>query len=207
MKINYSSIRAIFALVIGLVLVCVPDKSAEYMVLTIGILFLVPGVIALIGYFASKPANRKQSAIVSEGGKAIIVPALRFPIEAIGSILLGIWLILKPAFFADLLMMLLGVILILGGLQQILMLFAARKWKKVAFWFYIVPLLILFSGVYSFVSPNMARNTMFTLIGVTCLVYAISELFNWFMFIRHKPVSQFTAEGGSPSKEGDGEAL
>jgi uncharacterized membrane protein HdeD (DUF308 family) len=84
---------------------------------------------------------------------------------------------------------------------------AARNWKKAAFWFYIVPLLILFSGVYSFVSPNMARNTMFTLIGVTCLVYAISELFNWFMFIRHKPVSQFTAESGSPSKEGDGEAL
>lgn len=61
MKINYSFIRAIFALIIGLVLVCAPEDSTRYIVMTIGVLFLVPGIIVLTGYFAGKNNNSTAS--------------------------------------------------------------------------------------------------------------------------------------------------
>ncbi|MDU1635421.1 MAG: DUF308 domain-containing protein, partial [Bacteroides ovatus] len=102
---NYSLIRILFALVIGLVLVIWPNAAASYIVITVGVAFLIPGVISLFGYFGRKRPE----------GEA----APRFPIEGIGSLLFGLWLIVMPEFFADVLMFLLGFILIMGGVQQI----------------------------------------------------------------------------------------
>ena len=98
---NYSLIRILFALVIGLVLVIWPNAAASYIVITVGVAFLIPGVISLFGYFGRKRPE----------GEA----APRFPIEGIGSLLFGLWLIVMPEFFADALMFLLGFILIMGG--------------------------------------------------------------------------------------------
>ena len=94
-SMNYSLIRTICALVIGLVLVLWPDAAINYIVITIGILFLIPGFIVLIGYFGTKP----------EPGVS-----RRFPIEGVGSLLFGLWLVTMPGFFADVLMFLLGFI-------------------------------------------------------------------------------------------------
>ena len=84
--ISYSFLRAICALVIGLVLVLFPDQAGDYFVITIGIVFLVPSLIGIIGYFAQNAEMRQ-----------------RFPIEGVGSLLFGLWLITMPGFFADLL--------------------------------------------------------------------------------------------------------
>lgn len=92
-SMNYSLIRTICALVIGLVLVLWPDAAINYIVITIGVLFLIPGFIVLIGYFGTKP----------EPGVS-----RRFPIEGVGSLLFGLWLVTMPGFFADVLMFLLG---------------------------------------------------------------------------------------------------
>lgn len=75
---NYSLIRILFALVIGLVLVIWPNAAASYIVITVGVAFLIPGVISLFGYFGRKRPE----------GEA----APRFPIEGIGSLLFGLWL-------------------------------------------------------------------------------------------------------------------
>ena len=91
---NYSLIRILFALVIGLVLVIWPNAAASYIVITVGVAFLIPGVISLFGYFGRK----------RQEGEA----APRFPIEGIGSLLFGLWLIVMPEFFADVLMFLLA---------------------------------------------------------------------------------------------------
>lgn len=170
---NYSLIRILFALVIGLVLVVWPDAAASYIVITVGVAFLIPGVISLLGYFGRKRADNEV--------------APRFPIEGIGSFLLGLWLIIMPEFFADVLMFLLGFILIMGGVQQLASLSIARRWMSVPVAFYLVPSLILIAGVIALFNPTGARNTAFIIIGVSSLVYSISELINWFKFTRRRP--------------------
>ena len=169
---NYSLIRIVCALIIGLVLVLWPDVAVQYLVITLGALFLIPGLISIISYFGVK----------SEEG----VPR-RFPIEGTGSLLFGLWLIIMPAFFADVLMFLLGFILILGGVQQIASLSMARRWTMVPAAFYVVPSLILLAGIVALFNPTGARNTAFMIIGISSLVYAVSELINWFKFTRRKP--------------------
>jgi uncharacterized membrane protein HdeD (DUF308 family) len=187
MRINYSFIRSVFALVIGLVLTCVPDKSAEYIVMTIGILFIASGAIALISYYASKNAKQRLETVETEQETKVVQRSSRFPIEALGSMILGIWFICTPTLFISILMIVLSVILIIGGLQQIIMLIRANKWKKTAFGYYIVPSLIFLAGIYTLWNPNEVGSAILMVIGIACIVYAAYELFNWFMFLRYKP--------------------
>ncbi|WP_018668366.1 HdeD family acid-resistance protein [Bacteroides gallinarum] len=168
--LSYSFLRIICALVIGLVLVMFPDQASDYFVITIGVIFLVPSLISIIGYYAQGSEVRR-----------------RFPIEGIGSLLFGLWLVIMPGFFADLLTFVLGFILVMGGVQQIASLVAARKWMLVPGGFYVVPVLILIAGLIALFNPTGVRSTAFIIIGVTSLVYAVSELINWFKFTRLRP--------------------
>lgn len=167
---NYSLLRVVCALVVGLVLVLFPDQAAEYLVITVGCVFLVPSLISIVGYFAWKGER-----------------ALSFPLLGIGSFLLGLWLIIMPGFFADLLTYVLGFILVMGGVQQIAALVSARNWMRVPAGFYVVPALILLAGLFALFNPLEARSTVFIVIGISCLVYTLSELVNWFGFSRRRP--------------------
>ena len=92
--ISNSFLRTICALVIGLILVMFPNEAGDYLVITIGVVFLIPSLLSIIGYFAMTAEERR-----------------RLPIEGIGSLLFGLWLIIMPGFFADLLTFVLGFIL------------------------------------------------------------------------------------------------
>lgn len=170
--LSNSFLRAICALVLGLVLVSFPDKAGDYLIVTIGVVFLIPSLISIIAYFARNAQG-----------------VLRFPIEAIGSLLFGIWLVIMPGFFADLLTYVLGFILAMGGVQQIASLMSARRWGVVPGGFFVVPVLILLAGLLAIFNPMGVRSTAFIFIGVSSMVYGIMELINWFRFMRHRPAS------------------
>jgi hypothetical protein len=89
--------------------------------------------------------------------------------------------------FFRVLMFLLGFILIMGGVQQIASLSMARRWMPVPGAFYLIPSLILIAGIIALFNPTGARNTAFIIIGISSLVYSLSELINWFKFARRRP--------------------
>ena len=176
--ISNSFLRTICALIIGLVLVMFPNEAGDYFVITIGVVFLIPALLSIIGYFAMSAEERR-----------------RLPIEGIGSLLFGLWLIIMPGFFADLLTF------VLGGVQQIASLSAARRWMPVRVGFYIIPVLILIAGLVALFNPTGVRSTAFIIIGITSIVYAVSELINWFTFTRKRPKALGTP--GASSKAVD----
>lgn len=169
---NDSFVRSVFALIIGIVLILWPDLAADYLVITVGVLFIIPGLLGIFSYFARKKKPELKAA---------------FPVASIGSALLGLLLLIMPGFFADVLMFLLGLVLMLGGVQQISSLIAARKWTRVPVGFYVVPIFILLAGIVILGNPTGARNTAFMIIGITGIVYAVSELVNWFRFTNRRP--------------------
>lgn len=168
--LSFSFLRIICALIIGLVLVMFPDRAGEYFIITIGVVFLIPSLISIIGYLVQNAEVKK-----------------RFPIEGVGSLLFGLLLIIMAGFFSKFLTIVLGFILVMGGVQQISSLVAARRWMPVPGAFYIVPVLILIAGLIALFNPTGAQKTAFIIIGVTSLVYAASELINWFKFTRRRP--------------------
>ena len=165
--LGYSLMRAVCALVIGMILVMFPDQASNYFVITIGVIFLVPSLISIIAYTAN--GKKKQQ---------------RFPIEGIGSLLFGLWLIIMPHFFSNLLTIILGFILLMGGIQQLASVSTLRALVKVSYRYYVVPTLILIAGLVALFNPTGVQRTAFIIIGISCMVYAFSEFVNWFIFTR-----------------------
>ena len=94
-QISYSFLRMVCALILGLILVLFPNEAGNYLVITVGVAFLVPSLLGLVAYWTRQVHGR-------------------FPIEAVGSLLFGLWLVVMPGFFADFLTFVLGFILLMG---------------------------------------------------------------------------------------------
>ena len=72
-SINGAVLRSAFAMVLGFVLVLWPEAAITYLVITIGILFILPGLFAILSYFTRPGRNRcflsrQREAYCSERG-------------------------------------------------------------------------------------------------------------------------------------------
>ena len=136
---GYSVMCSLCALIMGVLLVMWPEAAMIYLVITVGVLFLLPGLYGIFAYFASDGSGRA------------------FPIVALGSALLGLWLIVMPAFFVGILMYVLGALLVLGGIGQLMNFISVRKLTgSVPAIFYVIPVLLL---------------------GASSIVYGLTDLF------------------------------
>ena len=168
---NYYALCSICALIIGVLLVVWPGEAVRYLVITIGVLFLLPGLIGIFGYFAM--ARRREEAGIKSA----------FPIAAVGSALLGFWLMIMPDFFITILMYVLGALLVLGGLSQLFNFISVRNITKVPFIMYMIPVLVLLAGIIVLVNPFQAAAVPFIILGISSIVYALTDLFR---LIRYK---------------------
>ena len=168
--VNYFIIRAITAALLGVVLILCPENAIFYIVLTIGILFIIPALVSIISYFTYKDENR---------------PAIPFLIAGVGCLLFGVVLVSAPRFFVSVLMYLLGIILLLGSIEQFYILIRTNKITKVRSYFYLFPSLVLLAGILVLFNPFTTAKTLLVLIGATCLVYGIMESVFWVKFYRN----------------------
>ena len=165
---NYYALSSICALIIGILLVVWPGEAVRYLVITIGVLFLLPGLIGVFGYFAT--AKRREEA------------GIVFPVAAVGSALLGFWLMIMPDFFITTLMYVLGVLLVLAGLSQLFNFISVRSITRVPFLMYVVPVLVLLAGVVVLANPFQAATLPFTILGVSAIVYSLTDLIRLIRF-------------------------
>lgn len=166
--INNAILRSAFAILLGLVMVLWPEAAITYLVITIGVLFILPGLFSILGYFTRSKETNGDNPM--------------FPIEGAGSVLFGAWLVIMPGFFVNILMYVLGALLVVAGVQQIVTLISARKWSTVPFGFYLMPVLILITGVMIIAYPFGAAANTFVIFGVAIMFYGICELINWYKF-------------------------
>lgn len=166
--VNYFILRVVSAILLGMVLLLNPN-AVNYVVITIGVLFIIPGLLAFVNYLFSAREKRPESVYMFAG---------------LGSLLLGIALVAAPDFFIKILMYILGAVLVVGGIEQFVVLFRARKFTPVAKGFYIIPTLLFIMGVVVLFDPIKTTQTIFMFIGATCLVYGIMEIVYWIKFVR-----------------------
>lgn len=81
---NYSIIRCICALVLGVLLVAWPEAAILYLVITIGALFLVPGLFSVFGYLTRGKQNGMSFPIAGLGRARRVTRNLRFRTQGIG---------------------------------------------------------------------------------------------------------------------------
>ena len=188
-SMNYAAMSSICALIIGILLVVWPGVAISYLVITIGILFLLPGIYGLVTYFS---VSRKQ-----EVGE----PHVSFPIVALGSTLFGFWLMIHPAFFVSILMYVLGVLLVLGGLSQIMKLMALRAYTPVPVGIFVIPVLILAAGIVVLFNPFKAATIPFIILGVAGIVYGLTDLLRLLQYKRSVKNDESEIEDVTPIEE------
>ena len=164
---NYSIMRCVSAIAIGILLMVWPETAIVYLVIAIGAMFFLPSLFTLVGYFVK--------------GRQL---GMYFPIISLGSLLFGLWLMVSPAFFVGILMYVLGVVLVFAGISQIAGLLGARSHASVSFGYYVMPILILFAGLVVLVNPFAAATIPFIILGISSTAYGISELVNIYKFRR-----------------------
>ena len=178
MKIFQSSIfRALCAIVVGVLLLKFPQDGVTWLTIAIGVLFLLSGIIALIAYLNARK-HAGEYTITDQQGRIITGNQPTFPIVGVGSIILGLVLAVTPGAFIHGLMYILGAIMVLGGIQQLMNLVAARRLGSVPFGFWVAPSLILVTGLFVILKPMESAKLPLLILGWCCLLYGVTELIN-----------------------------
>lgn len=186
MRILQSSVfRAICAIIIGALLIKFPDNTVMGITVAIGVLFLISGLISCVTYFWAK-RNVSDYKIYDAEGNLVAGEKPTFPIVGIGSAILGLILSLSPKAFVSALMYIIGAILILGAINQYMSLIGGSRYGRVSLWYWIMPTLILLTGLYVMLKPMAPLNTAMLILGWCTLVYGVVELINALKFYRDK---------------------
>ena len=171
--------------------------------MAIGILFLLSGIIALISYWnARRHAN--EYTITDAHGNVINGTQPGFPLVGIGSLLLGLTLVINPTLFVHWLMYILGAMLILGGINQLIILVATRRYGSIGAFFWIAPILIIIAGIFIFIKPMESAELPMIILGWCMLLYGVTEIINSIMVysLRRKlKKMQEAAEAGVVAEE------
>ena len=193
MKIFQSSIfRALCAIVIGALLVKFPQDGVTWLTMAIGALFLLSGIIALIAYWHAK-RHAGEYTITDQQGRVIRGGQPTFPIVGAGSVILGLVLTLSPNAFVNGLMYMLAAVLILGGVTQLMALIAARRLGSIPFGYWVMPSVILLTGLFVILKPMESAELPLQILGWCSILYGVVELINALKIYRVRKASE-TAE-------------
>lgn len=178
MKIFQSSVfRAMCAIIVGVLLIKFPKDGVTWLTVAIGVLFLISGIIAMIAYMNARK-HASEYTIIDNQGRVISGSQPTFPIVGAGSIILGLTLALTPGIFINGLMYILGIIMILGGLNLLISLISARRFGTIHWGFWIAPSLILLTGLFVILKPMESAEMPLLILGWCSLLYGMTELVN-----------------------------
>lgn len=177
----YPLLRAVAALVIGFLLIKYPDHTLTGLTVAIGILFLVAGVISIVGWLFERRRKPVFTAYDSGMGDssaetAAISHTAMFPVVGLGSLVFGLILCLMPATFVTLQMYLVAALLILAALNLYMNLVAARQYGHVGLGFWLLPTIILLAGIFVMLKPMESAVVPLVILGWSLLVLGVTEL-------------------------------
>ena len=155
-------IRSLATMLIGVLLLFLPENAVELLIRVLGVAFLLPALISVVKLFTTRN-DAKTFAKVA------------ISVINIGCIAFGTWLLVSPKTFAELFILLLGVALLFFGLFQLFVVFSKRS-VNMHWGFLIVPLLTVVTSVVVLANPFETVSVVSVVIGVCAFVTGCSDL-------------------------------
>ena len=177
--LQISAIRAIIVLVTGFLLVRYREETMTWMTITVGILFLLSGLVSCIAYYfekekvAKKTAKAEQQEAQQEEEENLKSPS--FPIAGVGSIALGIILAVMPNTFITWVVYILAALLILGAVNQFMNLARSRQYARVPVYMWIFPTVILAIAILLISKPIETAQLPLLVLGWAFMYYGVLE--------------------------------
>ena len=176
--LQISAIRAIIVLVTGFLLVRYREETMTWMTITVGILFLLSGLVSCIAYYFEKEKVAKKTAKAEQQEGQQEEENLKspsFPIAGVGSIALGIILAVMPNTFITWVVYILAALLILGAVNQFMNLARSRQYARVPVYMWLFPTVILVVAILLISKPMEAAALPLLVIGWAFMYYGVLE--------------------------------
>lgn len=175
--LQISAIRAIIVLVTGFLLVRYREETMTWMTITVGILFLLSGLVSCIAYYFEKEkvARKTAKAEQQEGQEEENLKSPSFPIVGVGSIALGIILAVMPNTFITWVVYILAALLILGAVNQFMNLARSRQYARVPVYMWLFPTVILAIAILLISKPIETAQLPLLVMGWAFMYYGVLE--------------------------------
>ena len=176
--LQISAIRAIIVLVTGFLLVKYREETMTWMTITVGILFLLSGLVSCIAYYFEKEKVAKKTAKVEQQEGEQEEENLKspsFPIAGVGSIALGIILAVMPNTFITWVVYILAALLILGAVNQFMNLARSRQYARVPVYMWLFPTVILAIAILLISKPIETAQLPLLVLGWAFMYYGVLE--------------------------------
>lgn len=178
--LQISAVRAIIVLVTGFLLVKYREDTMTWMTITVGVLFLISGLVACMVYYFEKEkvAKKTAKAALQEGQQEEEdLKSPSFPIAGVGSIVLGIILAVMPNTFTTWMVYILSALLILGAVNQFMNLARSRQYARVPVYMWVFPTICMVVAILLISRPIETDALFFTLkvIGWAFMYYGVLE--------------------------------
>lgn len=168
---NRLLIRGFLAVIIGVVIITVPDLTLPLVIQGLGGLMFIDGLVALLINYFSKV--KRQSVL-------IIVP------RGTTNFIFGIVLLLFPSLMVNLFIFLIAIILILAGFSQFASQLSGRSLMGTSWLVLIISVIAMLAGIIFITKPFKSAETMLTIFGVITLLYGIGEVVWSFKMRKYK---------------------
>ena len=157
---------AILTLIVGIVMVSLPNITLSTVVLTVGLMFIATAVFNLAYEFSGKRAANKTTSMPSV-------------IASVGAGVLGIIMVLMPVGMVNIIIYLFAAAIILLGLYEICALAFMYRPVTFPFWFFILPSLMVICGlVICILGAEKVGELAVIVTGVALIVYSVSTFMN-----------------------------
>lgn len=176
---GYAFLVNLLVLLAGVVLVALHDEVSlmRWVVVAMGVMFLVPSVVALLLMLSRRVGaaqEREVSAAHAGFGGGLLT--------MVGCICFGILLVIRPLVFVELLAYLFAIMLIIGGLYHVVTLIIATRKVAVSLWLFVLPALIALAGFVLLLSDIRDVEAWVNLItGVAFICFSLSSLVGYFV--------------------------
>lgn len=159
-------VRALCVLILGIILVVYSGEVSRWMIMASGVLFILPGLVGILGYFRRDKKSRQY---------------VLYPLIALGSILFGVVQMVLPDLFFEALRYVLAAVMFVLAVSQLYTLWNVRSGGvKISWLYFLFPLAgVGASGFVVFYRPFAAEDVVpLTILGVTFILYALLELWS-----------------------------
>ena len=176
--LEISAIRAIIVLVTGFLLVRYREETMTWMTITVGILFLLSGLVSCIAYYFEKEKVAKKTAKAEQQEAQQEEEDLKspsFPIAGVGSIALGIILAVMPNTFITWVVYILAALLILGAVNQFMNLARSRQYARIPVYMWLFPTVILATAILLISKPIETAQLPLLVLGWAFMYYGVLE--------------------------------
>jgi len=183
-----------------------PDSTLNWLTILIGVMFFLSGAMSVAAWIGAR--SRKTDVEVYDAQGNLVAPRRAFfPVVGIGSLLLGLILMLMPGLFVKSLMYVLGAIIIIGAVSQFMTLANLSRTVRVPFLMWVCPSLVLIAGLVVLLKPMETASLPLLITGWCLMVYGVMECVNAIAVYRRDKAMRVAALNEEPeSSAGESES-